>query len=391
MLLLVSCKSSPTEHYGFITKLGNDTISVESVTRQGNTLTSDEVDRFPRVRVRHTVVELNPDGSIRHLVMNIHTPSEQANQRECKVVADVNNNSVHLSKTDGTGTLNRDFATSGAIVVAHVPQMYSLYELYFAAALKHAAAVKSVAGSTVDMRQFYIDREFDRFPLGRAHVRLLENGKAEITHDWLAGTGEATLDSNYHMLSYSGARTTYKVEVSRLATPPDVKSIADRFEALETKTGSARSLSVRDTVQTQIGDVLFTVDYGRPLMRGRKLLGDVVPYDRVWRTGANAATQFTTSAPIKLAGMQLPAGTYTLWTIPHMNGVDLIVNKQYGQWGTEYNGSRNLGIAKMTTETASTPVEEFTISIAQDNTQHGTLIMEWDSFRWTAPIEVNKK
>jgi hypothetical protein len=150
-------------------------------------------------------------------------------------------------------------------------------------------------------------------------------------------------------------------------------------------------LSVRDTVQTQIGDVLFTVDYGRPLMRGRKLLGDVVPYDRVWRTGANAATQFTTSAPIKLAGMQLPAGTYTLWTIPHMNGVDLIVNKQYGQWGTEYNGSRNLGIAKMTTETASTPVEEFTISIAQDNTQHGTLIMEWDSFRWTAPIEVNEQ
>jgi hypothetical protein len=71
-----------------------------------------------------------------------------------------------------------------------------------------------------------------------------------------------------------------------------------------------------------------------------------------------------------------------------MNGVDLIVNKQYGQWGTEYNGSRNLGIAKMTTETASTPVEEFTISITQDDAQHGTLIMEWGSFRWTVPIEV---
>jgi hypothetical protein len=320
--------------------------------------------------------------------MDIHTPSEQANERERKVIADVTNDSVHISKTDGTGKLHRVFATGGSIVVAHVPQMYSLYELYFDAALRHATASKLAPGSTVDMRQFYIDREFDRFPLGRAHVRQLEGGKAEVTHDWLSGTGEAMMDSSYHMLSYSGAGTTYKVQVNRFATPPDVKNIADRFEALETKNGSVRQLSVRDTMQVQIGNAMFTVDYGRPRMRGRKLLGDVLPYDRVWRTGANAATQFTTSAPIKLAGMQVPAGTYTLWTVPHTDGADLIVNKQSGQWGTEYNGSRNLGIAKMMTETLSVPVEAFTISIEPGDTKHGTLVMEWGSFKWTAPIEV---
>ena len=114
VLLLVSCgHTPPAEHYGFITRLGSDTIAVESVTRQGNTVTSDEVDRFPRVRVRHTVIKLNDDGSIRHLVMDIHTPSEPANERECKVIADVTNDSVHLSKTDSTGTLNRDFKTGG--------------------------------------------------------------------------------------------------------------------------------------------------------------------------------------------------------------------------------------------------------------------------------------
>ncbi len=94
------------KHYGFITLLGNDTISVESITKQGNSFTSDEVDRFPRVRVRHTVVDLYPDGSIKHLVMDIHTPSEPENQRDRKVVADVTDSAVHLSKTDGTGTLN---------------------------------------------------------------------------------------------------------------------------------------------------------------------------------------------------------------------------------------------------------------------------------------------
>jgi Protein of unknown function (DUF2911) len=147
-------------------------------------------------------------------------------------------------------------------------------------------------------------------------------------------------------------------------------------------------LSVRDTIRAQIGNAMFTVDYGRPLLRGRKLLGDVLPYDYVWRTGANAATQFTTSAPIKLAGMQVPAGKYTLWTVPHTGGVDLVVNRQTGQWGTEYDGSRNLGVAGITFQVLTPPVEEFTISIVSSDTQQGMLIMEWGSFRWTAPIEV---
>lgn len=388
-LLLVSCvHTPPTEHYGFITRLGLDTVAVESVTREGYTVTSDEVDRFPRVRVRHTVIRLAEDGSIRHLVMDIYTPSEPPQQRERKVIADVTTDSVYISKTDSAGKLDRAFATGGGIAMAHVPQMYSLYELYFATALKHAAASKSGAGNSVKMRQFYIDREFDRFPLHTGLVQPLKGGKVEITHDWLAGTGEETVDSSYHMLNYSGARTTYKVEVSRLALPPDVKSIAERFEALETRTGLVRQLSVRDTMRTQIGNAMFTVDYSRPLLRGRKLLGDVIPYDRLWRTGANAATQFTTSAPLQLAGMQVPAGTYTLWTVPHTGGVDLIVNKQTGQWGTEYNGSRNLGTARINTQALTAPIEEFTISIIASDTQHGTLVMEWGDFRWTAPIEV---
>jgi hypothetical protein len=368
--------------------LGLDTISVENITREGNTLTSDEVDRFPAVRVRHTVVDLNDDGSIRHLVMNIHTPSEPSGQRDRKVVADVESNKVHLIKTDSTGTVNRDFPTGGSIVVAHVPQMYSLYELYFAAALKQAAASKLPAGSSVQMRQFYIDREFDRFPLGHASVSPLENGKVEITHDWLSGTGEAMMDSSGNMLGYSGAGTTYDVLVKRLATPPDVKGIADRFEAKETQSGNVKSLSIRDSIRAQIGNSIFTIDYGRPLLRGRKLLGDVIPFDRVWRTGANEATQFTTSTQISLAGMQVPAGTYTLFTVPHSNGVDLIVNKQTGEWGTEYNRSLNLGIARINSEIATPTVEEFTISIKASDNRHGTLLLEWGSFRWIAPIEL---
>jgi hypothetical protein len=383
---LLSCNTAPSEHYGFLTMLGNDTISVESITRQGNELTSDEVDRFPRLHIRHTVVTLDSDGSIRHLDMDIHTPSEPPGQQNRRVVADVSDNKVHLTKTDSTGTITRDFASDGSPIVAHVPQMYSLYELYFAAAMKKAGN----SNAPVALRQFYIDREFDRFPLGHATVRPLGGGRAEINHDWLSGYGEAVLDSTHHLQSYSGARSTYKVEVKRLEQAPDIADIVNRFTAAERDAGPVRSLSVRDTLRAQIGNAFFTVDYGRPLLRGRTLLGDVIPYDRIWRTGANAATQFTTTAAIKLAGLQLAPGTYTLWTLPHTNSVDLIVNKQFGQWGTDHRSAFDLGTAQMTSQTLSTPVQQFTIFITPKDAAHGTLTMQWGSFQWSAPLEVVK-
>lgn len=388
-LAALACgRAEPAEEYGFIALLGRDTISVERVTRSGSTVTSDAVDRFPRVRRRHTRIELGPDGGIRRLVMDIHTPSEPPGQRERRVVAEVSADSVRIFKQDEAGTVARAFATQGGTAMAHVPQMYSLYELYFAAALRRAAAAHRSPGDTVQMRQFYIDREFDAFPLHRGVVRLLPGGRAEIRHDWLSGTGEAAFDSAYRMLRYSGARTTYLVDVRRLPAPPDVRAVAERFEALEAQGGGYRQLSVRDTARGRIGGAAFTVDYGRPLARGRVLPGNVIPYDRVWRTGANAATQFTTSAPITLAGLSLPAGTYTLWTIPHARGVELIVNRQTGQWGTQYGPAHDLGRAPMTTETLAAPVDQFTIRIDAAGDRRGTLVMEWGTFRWTAPIRV---
>ena len=389
LLAVEACGTSPADQrYGFIARLGVDTVSVESVTRRGNTLVSDEVDRFPRVRQRHAEFVLAPDGGIKHLVMDITTPSEPPSERVRHVVADVVGDSVHISKQDSTGTKRVDLRTARGLTMAHIPQMYSLIDLYFAAALKRADSVKLAPGDSVRVLQFYIDREFDRFGLHEGFVRPLPGHKAELWHDWLSGTGEATFDSAYHMLTYSGARSTYKVDVTRLTTQPDVAGIGARFAALETSGGGAKQLSVRDTARGTIGSASFTVDYGRPLARGRVLLGNVIPLDHVWRTGANAATQFTTSTAISLGGLRLPKGTYTLWTVPHENGAELIVNKQVGQWGTEYHSSSDVGKATLDARTVATPVEKFTISIAPADAGHGTLVLEWGTFRWTAPIVV---
>ena len=84
----------------------------------------------------------------------------------------------------------------------------------------------------------------------------------------------------------------------------------------------------------------------------------------------------------------MPVGTYTLWTVPRVGGVDLIVNKQIGQWGTQYGRAHDLGVVPMKSDSVDPPVEQFTIAIEPSGARHGTLVMSWGTFRWTAPIVV---
>jgi hypothetical protein len=391
-LLFLACSNAttPPERYGFVTVLGNDTVSVERIERSPTRLVTDGVDRWPFVRQRHTVFDLNADGTIRHMVMDVRTPNGRSpRERGRRVTADFSPDRVTISVQDSSGVRDTSFATAGKITVPHVSMMYSVIELEIAAALRRAGSTGLAPGDSVLFRQFYPDRDVGpSFTLHRGYVHPHAGGKVELRHDWLAGTGDVTVDSSGRMLTYSGARSTYKVWVTRTPALPDVESIEDRLAATERRTG-LQQLSVRDTARATIGSARLSVDYGRPLARGRTLLGNVIGYDRVWRTGANAATQFTTSAPITLAGLSLPAGTYTLWTTPHLRGVDLIVNRQTGQWGTEYNRARDLGTAPMKADSVKTPVEKFTISIEPSDARHGTLAMAWGTFRWTVPIIVH--
>jgi hypothetical protein len=390
-LLFFACSNTttPPERYGFVTVLGDDTVAVERVERSPTRLVTDGVDRWPFVRRRHTEFDLNSDGTIRRMVMDVRTPNGASpRERGRLVTADFSRDRVKISVRDSSGVRDSSFVTGGAITVPHVSMMYSVIELEIAAALRQAAANGLGPGDSVLFRQFYPDRDVGpSFTLHRGWVHLRPAGKVELRHDWLAGTGDVTVDSGGRMLTYSGMRSTYKVSVTRTETLPDVESVADRLVAAERGTGQ-QQLSVRDTARARIGTATFSVDYGRPLARGRTLLGNVITYDRVWRTGANAATQFTTSGPITLAGLSVPAGTYTLWTVPHSSRVDLIVNRQTGQWGTEYNRAKDLGTAAMRSDTLAKPVEKFTISIEPRDPKHGALIMSWGTFRWTAPIVV---
>ena len=122
-----------------------------------------------------------------------------------------------------------------------------------------------------------------------------------------------------------------------------------------------------------------TIDYSRPSMRGRKIMGELVPFDKVWRTGANAATSLKTDVNLSIGGTAVPAGSYTLYTLPKADGWMLIVNKQTGQWGTKYDQSQDLARIPMKVAKASSPVEQFTISFVKSGGESAMLKMEWEN------------
>jgi len=121
----------------------------------------------------------------------------------------------------------------------------------------------------------------------------------------------------------------------------------------------------------------ITIQYSRPSMRGREIFGGLVPYDKVWRTGANAATSLKTDVDLNIGGANVPAGSYTLYTLPGMNAWKLIINKQTGQWGTQYDQGQDLARVDMKVAQSSAPLEQFTISFDKTSGNSATLKLEW--------------
>ena len=130
-------------------------------------------------------------------------------------------------------------------------------------------------------------------------------------------------------------------------------------------------------------------DYSSPRMKGRKIYGDLVPFGEVWRTGANEATTLVSSADVVVGGKTVPAGSYTIFTVPGADKWTLIVNKKTGEWGIPYKyESDELARVAMKVSKVPAPVENFTI--AYDKSAGGcTLRIDWETTR--ASVDISAK
>jgi hypothetical protein len=134
----------------------------------------------------------------------------------------------------------------------------------------------------------------------------------------------------------------------------------------------------------------ITVAYSSPRAKGRKIFGELVPYGQVWRTGANEATTFVTDANLTVGGKDVPAGSYTIFTIPNADKWTLIINKKTGEWGIPYKYEADeLGRVDMTVSSTPSPVENFTIALASMG-GNCTLSLSWENTQASVSISEKK-
>ncbi|MDB4873875.1 MAG: hypothetical protein JWM41_321 [Gemmatimonadetes bacterium] len=189
-------------------------------------------------------------------------------------------------------------------------------------------------------------------------------------------------DRDGRLQTTDGGLTTNKAIGTRAQGRVDIAALAAAMKP----TGV---LSPRATAYAAFSRGPILVNYGRPAVRERTVWGGVlVPYDSIWRTGANEATHLATSKTIALGDLTLAPGLYTLWTQHTRNGTFLIVNKQVGQWGTEYQPSQDLGRVKMDFARTAEHVEDFTINVRATAPNRGAIDFVWGDSMATANFTV---
>jgi hypothetical protein len=154
-----------------------------------------------------------------------------------------------------------------------------------------------------------------------------------------------------------------------------------------------KSFSPEAEVVFTAGDVRMAVVYNRPYKKGRQIFGALVPYGKVWRTGANEATVFETNRPLKIKDKTLPAGKYSLWTIPDSLSWTVIFNAEYGQWGInakmEANRNPQLDVLAVVVPAIRQDkiFEQFTIELAPMTGREVELVLMWDDTVVSVPME----
>ncbi len=154
--------------------------------------------------------------------------------------------------------------------------------------------------------------------------------------------------------------------------------------------GRSRYTSPPASTAATIGGKKISVEYYAPSMHGRKIMGGLVPYGEVWCTGANWATKITTEGNLQIGDLKLPAGSYSIWTLPNAKEWTLIINRQTGQFHRDYNASQDFGRTRMMLKTLSEPVETFKIDLRSNGGNQGTLALDWETTEAYIPFTVSQ-
>lgn len=364
----------------FVTQLGTDTVSIERYSRTADRLVGDLVLRAPRVAIIHYSAALGSNGEVNSLTTDLRRPNtpSTAPAMRTSTITFGSTTTVEVMRNGQRDTLNsgmRSFQGRGVVSVPSEPPSYALYE-------------QMLASNAVEPGSVSVT-ELGGIGPPTAPVTLTRTGNSvEFNSHFFPGTPwieVATLD-NGRIVGVNSMGTTVKT-ISHRDDNLDFNKVLAGWTAEEARGAPMGNASPLDTTRALVSGADLQIVYSRPMRRGRVIFGNVVPWGQVWRTGANAATMFTTSRDLMFGNTLVPAGKYTLWTLPTATGAQLIINSQTGQWGTDYDPKRDFARLDLTTTMLSAPLDRFTISIDPSGSTP-VLRIAWADREYSIPFTV---
>ncbi|MDQ6886517.1 MAG: DUF2911 domain-containing protein [Gemmatimonadota bacterium] len=358
----------------FVARLGTDTVTVERFVYTGDRLTGEQLLTTPLPIIRKYDASFAANGAVTGWTVDARragTPATAAPLAHSTVTIAGDSATVVIQQGDSVKTRRVALASN---VLPFLFPSYGPIEV----AVMRARRMKS---DSMPLTVFSASMPASQ----PAWVRSGKDDMLDIGTPF--GLLHARADASGRVSYVDGIGTTQQFIVTRVPTA-DIAAVAASFAARR----ATGQLSPTDSAKAAIGGANMLVVYSRPTKRGRLIFGPaekqaVVPWGQVWRTGANSATMFTTDKDLVIGGTPVPAGSYTLWTLPSPSGWQLIVNKQTKQWGTQYDPKQDLARIDMKTETLVPPAESMTIALVPQGTG-GAIQVMWDDIRAWVPVMV---
>lgn len=349
---------------GFVATLGRDTVHVEQFRRTGQRLEGVVAYRSPIARIVRYHAQIGADGWIVRYQQQLFKPDgTRIEPNSANASLTFSHDSVTRETVRGTEPVTQRLATPngatpllGSSLMIPFAYSYLTYELAYARArakqptgetVWHLLSTSAGQSAPQALRVWHIvpdSAEGDYFGVARSAFKFDSEGRL-LRSDW---TG-----------------TTYQYKVVRVAQA-DPEAQARVWAAQEAAGTGMGSYSPRDTTRATLAGANLWIDYSRPARRERQIWGGVVPWNRIWRLGADMATQFRTDTEILIGEAVIPAGIYSLWLQPTESEAMLVINQQSGQFGTQYDPRQDLVRVPMRRIALRDQVERLTLSIREN-------------------------
>lgn len=349
-----------------ILRLGPDTLFVERFELSPGRIYVESVVRTPRVIFRTLDGALNRDGSFSSIRVASIDPANPrgGGVRDSTTIFMSADSTFYAFGLGPTKQLLR-LRGRGDLVVS-MPGNYWFSNHVLLAARAPKAVGDSLTGTFTS--------RLGAFPLV---VKRLAPDTVTVWSQ-IAGLIRVTVRPDGRTVALDGTGSSLGYIGSRIEWI-DIDSVSRAFAERERAAGTVGTLSLRDTVHATIGGARLMVDYGRPSRRGRPIFGNVVPWNQIWRTGANLATHFSTDRALEFDGLVVPAGSYTVQTIPTPGAWTLLISSETGQWGSAaLDPAKIVARIPMRVTRSQDVLETFTISLPERGSG-GAIRLAWDT------------